>query len=84
MHLANVRHDGDGRRGERRERGDLPESSHADLDDSRLVRGAKAKERQRRAPSTAAVKSLVVVLPFDPVMATTGMENFLRHAAAIC
>ena len=56
VHLADVRHDGNGRRGERRERGDLPESSHADLDDSRLVRGAKAKERQRQADLVVIVR----------------------------
>ena len=56
MHLADVRHDGDGRRGERRERGDLPKSSHADLDDSRLVRRADAEERQRQADLVVVVR----------------------------
>ena len=32
--------------------------------------------------STAAVKSLVLVLPLDPVMATTGRSNCRRHQQA--
>ena len=32
----------------------------------------------QRVPSTPAMSSLVVVLPFEPVTATTGMENRAR------
>jgi hypothetical protein len=41
--------------------------------------------RRRTCGSTAAVKSLVLVLPLEPVMATTGMFNCLRHQwASFC
>ena len=36
------------------------------------------------APKTEAVKSLVVVLPLEPVIVITGIANFLRQNAAIC
>jgi len=32
----------------------------------------------QRMPSTPAISSLVVVLPFEPVTATTGIENRAR------
>ena len=68
---------------------DLAGLVRAELDDERAVLGAETEQRQRqpplvveasrgrsvlhRVPSTAATSSFVVVLPFDPVTATTGM-----------
>ena len=80
MHLADVRHDGDGRRSQRRKRGDLPESPHADLDDGRLVRGAQAEQRQRQADLVVVVRRRLL---HKETCAEHGGGQILRRRLAV-
>ncbi len=49
-----------------------------------LFRLPLVNETLNCSASTAAVKSLALVLPFEPVMQTTGMSSWRRHQCANC